>query len=228
MRHDAVSVDPMIREHPGSVRIAVPSAIFKLNAKLMETFRQIYDRCERPVEFCFFPFTTGLRFHHVAKRIREWLPDAAVYPAQNYNEYIADLNTCDLQLIAFPFGGTNSTMDALRQGIPIVALEGDEVHSRCDAGFIRGVGAPEWLIAGSEEEYIDAALRLIHDDHERVAVSREILQTDLDALYFDWRYEKQPRDFVELFWWVHQNHEAIQAQGRKVWPPEARALLPLT
>lgn len=222
MRHDAVPVEPDVRERADPVRIAVPSTMVKLRPGFMEVCRTIQELSRRDIEFHFFPSGSGLRFHHLRKRIREWLAKAKVYPSDEYHPFIENLNRCDLQLVSFPFGGTNSSIDALRQGIPLVTLEGDEVHSRVEAAMLRRIDMPHWLIAHSHEEYIAAALRLIHDDEERVALSRGILQADLDGLFFDWSYEKQPRDFAELFWWVYENHEAIRADGRKVWTSAAR------
>lgn len=222
-RHDMRSVTPIIREHADPIRISVPSAPFKLNPTFMATCQEIAQRSERRVEFCFFPYRRGLKLHHIQKRIRGWLPEATVFRTSDYNTYVTDLNSCDLQLISFPFGGTNSSMDALRQGIPVVTLEGDEVHSRTDAVFIRHIGSPDWLIADSHEAYVEAALRLIHDDRERVATSRQILEADLDGQYHDCRYETQPKDFGALFKWLYENHEAVQADGRKVWRRADRA-----
>ena len=220
---DMRSVTPIIREHADPIRISVPSTPFKLNPTFMATCQEIAQRSDRRVEFCFFPSRMGVKLHHTRKRIRGWLPEATVFQNSDYHTYITNLNSCDLQLITFPFGGTNSSMDALRQGIPIVTLEGDEVHSRTDAVFIRHIGAPDWLIADSNEAYVEAALRLIHDDRERVAISRQILEADVDGQYHDCRYETHPKDFGALFKWLYENHEAVQADGRKVWRPADRA-----
>lgn len=224
MRPDVKPVEPVIREHADPVRVAVPSAAFKLNPTFMATLREIQDRSRRNVEFHFFPHTRGLKHHHITRRIRAWLPDARVYPGEHYNGYMANLNQCDLQAISFPFGGTNSTLDALAQGIPVFTLEQEELHSRCDAAMLRYAGAPEWLIAQSREEYVDTALRLIHGHEERVALSHGLLESDLEGLFFDWRYERHPKQVSELFTWLYDNHEMIQADGRKAWTAEARRL----
>lgn len=49
-----------------------------------------------------------------------------------------------------------------------------------------------------------------------VGVGREFLGTDPDALFLDSRYERHPRDFVDVLWWISKSHEAIPAHGRKV------------
>lgn len=222
IRHDAVAIRPDIRERAETVRIAVPSSAFKLNPGFLSVCRRIQDESERPLEFSFFPTGTGLKHHHLEKRIQEWMPNARVYASTDYNTYIQNLNRCDIQLSSFPFGGTNSSMDALRQGIPIITIEGDEIHSRSDAWYIRRIDGPEWLIAHTHDEFVQAALRLIHDDEERVALSNAILAVDIDAKFHDWRYRLKPKDYSALFSWLYENHETIRADGRKVWTTEAR------
>lgn len=217
IRHDAVAIGPDIREYAKTVRIAVPSSAFKLNPGFLSVCRRIQDESERPLEFSFFPSGSGLKHHHLEKRIQEWMPNAGVYASTDYNTYIQNLNRCDIQLISFPFGGSNSSMDALRQGIPIVTMEGDEAHSRSDACYIRQIGGPQWLIAHTHDGFVQAALRLIHDDEQRVAISHAILEADLDSLFHDWRYRLQPKDYSALFAWLHENHEEIRGDGRKLW-----------
>ncbi len=223
MRHDAEPVTPVIRTRANPVRIAVPSTYYKLNPAFLDICRRIDERSRRTVEYHFFPSAIGPRYHHVRRRVRDVLPAAVVYPSTPYVEFVQNLNRCDLQLAPFPFGNANSNLDALRQGIPVLTLEGAEVHSRIDGALLRVLGAPDWLVIGSEEEYLQVALRLIDSDNERVEASRAILDCDLEGAHYDSEYRHREKDFVELFWWLYENHEAIRADGRKVWSPDARS-----
>ncbi len=219
---EAEALEPLIREDPDPVRVSVPSIFFKLNPAFLATCKEIAERADRQVEFHFFPGTIGPRHHHVARRIREMLPCSIVYQNTCYNEYVRNLNRCDVQLAPFPFGGTNSNIDALRQCIPYVTIEGAEVHSRVDAGMLRTIGVPAWLIADTISEYVDAAVRLIDDSSERSAICRSMLNTDLDSLLLDAHGRGVEGDFVNLFGWLYNNHELIVADGRKVWTIDAR------
>lgn len=225
-RPDAVPVAPELRGGGGPVRISVASAVFKLNAEFLGTCRRIGEGTARDLEFHFFPNLRGLALHHATRRIRDVLPGAQVHPSTDYPTYIAALNACDLQLAPFPFGGTNSTMDALHQGIPSVALETGDVHGRSDATLLHHAGVPGWLVTGSEEAYVHAALRLIEGDEERLAIRRALLDTDLDALFHDTTFERTPRDVAALFGWLCEAHERIQADGRALWTREARHAFP--
>ena len=155
-------------------------------------------------------------------RIREWLPNAIVYPSDDYSNFLRNLNRCDIQLASFPVGGTNSNVDALRLGIPVVTLWGEEVHSRVDGAMLKAIDVPSWLIAKSEAGYVDAAIRLIENDQERFEISSELLSADLEGQFFDSNFRTQPKDFVEMVSWLYDNHEIIQRDGRKVWSPAER------
>ena len=133
-----------------------------------------------------------------------------------YNAYLAELNVCDLNLSPFPFGGLHSVVDSLRQGIPVVALEGLDLHARTDSMLLRRLGMPEWLITQNEDEYIAAALRVIDNDEERIALSRQALALDVDRVLFGDATTPLRSDVVDAMWWLYQNHEAIKASGRKV------------
>jgi len=117
-------------------------------------------------------------------------------------------------------------VDSLRQGIPVVALEGLDLHARTDSMLLRRLGMPEWLIAQDEEAYIAAALRVIDDDTERLALSRQALALDIDRVLFGDAATPLKRDVVDTIWWIYQNHEAIKASGRKVFRAEDRKVFP--
>jgi predicted O-linked N-acetylglucosamine transferase (SPINDLY family) len=117
-------------------------------------------------------------------------------------------------------------VDSLRQGIPVVALEGLDMHARTDSMLLRRLGMPEWLIAQDEEAYITAALSVIDDDVARVALSRQALALDIDTVLFGDGTTTLKRDVVDAVWWIYQHHEAIKASGRKVFRAPDRAAFP--
>jgi predicted O-linked N-acetylglucosamine transferase (SPINDLY family) len=92
--------------------------------------------------------------------------------------------------------------------------------------LLRRLGMPEWLIAQDEEAYIAAAIRVIDNDAERVALSQQALALDIDRVLFGDGTTKLRSDVVEAVWWIYQNHEAIKASGRKVFRAADRAIFP--
>jgi hypothetical protein len=215
-------ISPAIRENASPLRIALPSNLLKLNPHFIGVLRRIRERAGRPLEFRVFPNVSGLELVTTRRVFDQQLPGSIVHPVMAYNAYLAELNACDLNLSPFPFGGLHSVVDSLRQGIPVVALEGLDLHARTDSMLLRRLGMPEWLITQNEDDYIAAALRVIDDDAARVALSRQALALDIDRVLFGDGTTPLKRDVLEAVWWIYQNHEAIKASGRKVFRPVDR------
>lgn len=76
--------------------------------------------------------------------------------------YLAAHDTIDFILDTFPYPGGTTTCEALWMGVPTLTLAGDSMHSRQGASLMTAAGLPEW-VAISEEEYVQAALRLGKD-----------------------------------------------------------------
>ena len=221
-------VSPAIRASATPLRVALPSNLLKLNPHFISVLRRIREKARRPLEFRVFPNVSGLELLATRRVFDRHLPGSIVHPVMAYNAYLAELNACDLNLSPFPFGGLHSVVDSLRQGIPVVALEGLDLNARTDSMLLRRLGMPEWLIAQDEEAYITAALRVIDNDAERVALSRQALALDIDRVLFGDATTKLRSDVVDAVWWIYQNHEAIKASGRKVFRTGDRANFPAT
>lgn len=219
-------VAPVLRESAQPLRVALPSNLLKLNPHFIGVLRRIREKARRALEFRVFPNVSGLELLATRRVFDQRLPGSIVHPVMAYNAYLTELNACDLNLSPFPFGGLHSVVDSLRQGIPVVALEGLDLHARTDSMLLRRLGMPEWLIAQDEEAYIAAALRVIDDDTERLALSRQALGLDIDRVLFGDAATPLKRDVVDTIWWIYQNHEAIKASGRKVFRAEDRMVFP--
>ena len=215
-----------IRETANPLRVALASNLLKLNPHFIGVLRKIRARARRPVEFHVFPNVSGLEFQATQRLFDHHLPGSKIYPIKRYNDYLADLNACDINLSPFPFGGLNGVVDSFRQGIPLVTLEGPDLPARLDSMMLRRLGIPEWLIAQDEEAYIAAALRLIDDDAERVALSRQIFALDVESVISGDASTPLRRDVVDAVWWIYRNHEAIKASGRKVFRAADRQVFP--
>ena len=218
----AMPIKPHLRfNKPSPVRLAVTSKFYKLSASFMAVCQQITQQCEWPVEFHFFPNDKGMIYQEIQHFVHRWIPEAKVYPATDYNVYIQNLNQCDIHLSPFPFGGSNSNVDSMRQGIPIVTLPSAEAHSRTDLWFFTlSEALPNWLIAKDEEDYVKIALRLINNHEERIQISQDLLLENFNKVFLDADYSHHPenkKDFVNLLWWMYENHEDIQADDKKVW-----------
>lgn len=211
----------LIRYNPKVTRVAVPVNHIKLSTQLMQVCQQIKQRTLekglRKIEFHFFSYPMRYQFLSLQRKIQRWIPDAIVHPAKPFEQYLIDFNQCDIQLNGFPFDGTNSCTDAILQCIPFVSLQGEEPFSRLGIRFVKETSLPDWLLVDSVEAYIEAALRLIHNDTERFNISRNLKEDDFIGLFMDSEHEHHEPVFGQAVKWLYQNHEKIQADGRKVW-----------
>jgi hypothetical protein len=217
-----VPVPPEIRERPPVLRIALPSNLLKLNPRFLTLLASMRQRCGRPLEFHLFPNVGGVELAAARAFVARILPNATVHPILPYNRYLVRLGQCDLNLSPFPFGGMHSVIDSIRQGLPVIAMEGRESHNRTDAMLLRRFGMPEWTIVADEEAYVAAALRLIQDDALRVALSRQAVACDVDRLLYGDASTPLRGEFADTVAWLLAHHEAVQASGQRVWSLEDR------
>jgi CRISPR-associated protein Csy1 len=98
------------------------------------------------------------------------LPDVSHADYQRINEL------CDVMLDSMHWSGGNTSLDALSAGLPIVTLPGTFMRGRQSMAMLRMLECDE-LIAASETEYVEIALRLGRDPAKRKALSAHILQS---------------------------------------------------
>jgi len=210
-------IAPDIHPAPEPLRIVFPSNALKLTPDFLTVIARIRAAASRRVELHFLPNASGLELEALRKAVLAILPGAVIHAKLPYSRYLQTLSAGDLNLSPFPFGGLHSVIDSLRQGLPVVAMEGREPHGRTDAMLLRRLGMPDWMIATSEEDYVAAALRVIGDDVLRVELSRQALALDIDRTMFGDGDTPLREEVGDAVWWLYRHHEAARADGRKSW-----------
>ena len=179
---DAVTLTPQLRENPEIVRVAVAATTMKLNPRFIKTCVQIAKAAKTPVQFEFLMgFANGLTHEQVSRFVHSYLPDANVHRHQPYGPYMAVINNCDLFLNPFPYGNMNGNADMALAGLVGVCRTGPQVHEHIDGGLFARLGLPDWLVAKSDEDYVAAAVRLIDNPDERLALRRALIARGGDA-----------------------------------------------
>jgi predicted O-linked N-acetylglucosamine transferase (SPINDLY family) len=112
--------------------------------------------------------------------LKAQFPLAYVHPTMNYSEYMGLLSKAAVILQSFPFGGTNTAMDALALGIPLVCLDGDDLAAKVDPLLLRRAGLAE-LCASSPADYLAITTRLLNSSQERDRI-REVAKAGLATL----------------------------------------------
>jgi len=165
-----------LREAPAVVEIAMVASTMKLNPDFLQTCRQIAEQSSTPVHFQFFIGAArglvGLQVTQVVNRyLGQW---ATVNQQQGYAHYLQQIATCDLYINPFPFGNMNGIVDLMSVGLVGVCKSGNEPHEHIDQGLFERLGLPSWLVTTTTEDYIQAALRLINNHEERLAIRNSL------------------------------------------------------
>ncbi|NEQ35200.1 MAG: glycosyltransferase [Okeania sp. SIO3I5] len=83
------------------------------------------------------------------------------------------LKLCDVYLDSYPFAGVNSLIEPLEIQIPIVTKDGNSFRSLMGSALLRSLSIPD-LIADSEAEYINLAIKLANNSEFRQQKQQEI------------------------------------------------------
>ena len=175
----AVNLPRIAREDGPVVNIAVAATTMKLNPGFLASCQaiavQTFQQSGKRVHFHFLVGQAqGLLYPQLLRLVERYVREATVYPHQPYQDYMAILNRCDLFLSPFPFGNTNGIIDALTVGLPGVCKTGPQVFEHIDEGLFRRVGLPQWTIAQTREDYVQAAVRMAANHGERVALYQHL------------------------------------------------------
>lgn len=182
----------------GCLHVAVPAIAHKLSWAFVSTLKQVQAGSSRRVVFHFFSGMQGVHFHEARHELRKALPGCVVYPWMEYQDYLDRVDRCHVHAASFPFGGTNSLIDSLRQGIPVVALRGREVHERIDAEFMRRLGLDDVLVSDTTQGYADILVRLARDPEALDALRRRVRdEIDVAGVLMN---AGHPEHFTEALW----------------------------
>lgn len=77
-------------------------------------------------------------------------------------EFLATYGRIDIALDAFPYNGGTTTTEALWQGVPVLAFNGDRWAARTSRSLLRAAGLAEW-VADDAEGYTGLAIALGRD-----------------------------------------------------------------
>ncbi|MHA4869745.1 tetratricopeptide repeat protein [Duganella sp. PWIR1] len=142
--------------------IGVNAAFMKLNADFLDMVGQIQAAAPAGTTLRFFPNLRGGAKVAFESRLKQKFPDALVFETTSYADYMRELGECSLVLQSFPFGGTNTAMDALSLGVPLLCYKGRDLSALVDPLLLETAGLAE-LCTTSHADYRDTAVRLLHD-----------------------------------------------------------------
>ena len=99
-------------------------------------------------------------------------------PAEHYR-FLETYGEIDIALDTFPYNGGTTTMEAIWQGVPVIAFSGDRWVARTSASILKAGGLGE-LVGGGIEDYIALAAGLA-DSRDRLMDLRRSMRSRLSA-----------------------------------------------
>ncbi len=181
--------------------IGINAMAIKLNDDFLSTVETILQRYQQPCRLRFMPNVDGVELQSLMRRLLSRFPGAEVLPSMGHQQYMNELAQCDLVLQSFPYGGANTTTDALDLHIPVVALGSPWLSGQTDWLLLhdRGVSG---LCTWSREEYIELAMKLLQDGKFASEVRQQLQQAqqpDARSLQGD----VSASDALWAFWQQH-------------------------
>ena len=175
-----VNLDPVFNPESDVVHVAVCLATMKINPGFLAVCKEISTRAKQKVNFHFLiGQAIGVVKPQIDNAVNLFIKDCVtIYGHQNYKQYLECIKKCDLFINPFPFGNTNGIVDTVSVGLVGVCRIGPEVHEHIDKGMFERLGLPSWMITYSSEEYIQAAIRLIDNYDERMALRHDIIENN--------------------------------------------------
>lgn len=163
----APDVTPLPGSNDGTITFGGFHRHVKLNERTMKLWARILMRV--PGSRLMLK-DRAFRHAHVLQRTQN-LCDACGIPREHVlwetgsdsrRDHLAMYGKVDIALDTWPYNGSTTTCEALWMGVPVVTLAGDSYVGRMSASLLTQVGLSE-LIAQTEDEYVDCAVRLAGD-----------------------------------------------------------------
>lgn len=196
------------KKKDGKINIAINSKVMKLSYRLLAICKRLIDSTDNEVLFHFFPGEVGIYDDGIRAAIHRIIPTAIVYSASSYIEFMMNLNKCDISLAAFPFGNTNSTVDACLLKMPVVAHFGPEIPAQSDKLVMSKANYPSWMISDNDEDYYRTAKRLVDEYFSGYDIKEYLIDsaTADEIQGGDMHRHHYMRDFLV---YVKNNHDVL-------------------
>ena len=185
--------------------IAINCKSMKLSNEFITLCENLKNKSLKKIKYHFFPGETGITLDGIAMQIQKRISDAEIYGYMSYQSLLQHLRNCDLSLAPFPFGNTNSTVDACLMGIPVVAYLGNNFASQTDYSVIKAAGLPLWQVCETIELYERTALQLINDNLLRNEVNNISFEEMKSRLFGD-KDQFVDYSLVDAFSFINSNH----------------------
>src|SRR5690606_32374107 len=131
-----------------------------------------------------------------------------------YQDYLKAIARCQLHLSPFPFSSTNSLIDSLLLGLPLVVKHVRDAEVAVDAVIVQQAAIPGMVAQPDTDSYIDYACRLIDDHDLREEMSSQIRAADIEGRFYGSHHAvaEQTAAFVRQLVMRHQQGEQLNSR----------------
>lgn len=205
------ALKPVAKKNDGEpLKVGIASSLIKINSRFLALVKELVEDCQYDVHLTFMLVCQGLDYAYMRETIAELFGTIphTVLSNQPYEDYLDCLEEVDMLLNPFPFGHTNTAIDAMLLGKPFLAMSGHEPHSKTDELVANLFDLPAEFIASSAEDYAanfekiaDQIMTGAHDILDPAALRKQIEQS----------YDTLDYDYAGVFKWIYENHDTLQA-----------------
>jgi len=149
--------------------VSVNAAAMKLSPPFLDALKELMRVAPAGTRLQFFPNMRSAALASMRHVLLAAFPDAIIQPMTDYRTYMANLARSAVVLQSFPFGGTNTTMDALALGIPVVCLDSGDMAGAADPAILRGAGLGDACVQ-TPAQFVDLARTLLESATRRAAL----------------------------------------------------------
>jgi predicted O-linked N-acetylglucosamine transferase (SPINDLY family) len=186
--------------------------MFKITAEVFALWMRILRRTPDAVLWLLAPGDGVQERLRQAARRHGVAPERLIFaPKVERDAHMARLKLVDLALDCLPYGSHTTAADAIRAGVPLIALQGETFAARVSASIVRAAGLPE-LIASDPQTYEDLVCRILADPVARSALRGRVTAARQTSILFD------PARFARQ---LEQALGAAYERARSGLPPEA-------
>jgi hypothetical protein len=150
-------------KHDQLTHIAINSKVMKLSSRLIAICEKLNEEFPDLLRFHFFPGEIGIHDDGLSAKLKDLIPNSTIYAQENYALFLKNIDGCDLALAAFPFGNTNSTVDAHLLKVPVIAHYGPEMGAQTDKLVLSSFGYNSRHVNETDNDYLEAAKSLIRE-----------------------------------------------------------------
>ena len=204
-----------IPQQSSDLIINCPCLSQQLNYPLLCIFLKILKESKKKIRFRFFVSrldSLGKKnaFIPLSKDLNSILGknNFELITSQTYEDYMILMEEGDICLDTYHFGNSYTIAENLYLRKPVITLLGNKWYNRISSQMLRQVGLSK-LVTTSPQQYIDLALKLIHDNQYRTTIEHRLKQVDLNQTIFNSNSKKYFKKAIDFL--IH-NHKQIKTK----------------